>query len=369
MNIPFAGTLLGWAARHFGCVELLSSFQQASVQRALLVLTTGIGDAIFSTATFDSVRKAFPKADIRLFCRAGWSELFADDPRINDVIPYFGKFRRWVRTITCLRTFAPDVVIILHGNDPDILPLCALSGARHVVRIPTGGTRYPELLSNRERAEDANPLPNIHYVDNRVRILDTLGIPVLSRTPEMHLSLERKNRVAAELRERFQGRPYWVLHLHAANTYKSLPLAQAKELITAALQKFPALDVVLSGGAKDRLELCSLLPPDAAKRVWVAAGVLSLADMAACLAGAQLVLAPDTGILHLAAALDRRVIGLFSPTSPDSVGPRATTAPVTALSQPQTCSPCSQKKCPYRPATCMTQFSANVLIPAMEKML
>ncbi len=48
---------------------------------------------------------------------------------------------------------------------------------------------------------------------------------------------------------------------------------------------------------------------------------LPLPELAALLAGARLVIAADSGTLHLAAALDTRVVGLFGPTDPARNGP------------------------------------------------
>ena len=378
MNLPFAAPLLAAWARWYARKqpqEPLEQLQLQEVQRVLLVVTTGIGDAIFSSVVFPSVRQALPQADIRLFCREGWRGLFAADPNLNGIIGYAGKFRRLFSTLRTLRAFRPDLTLILHGNDPDIIPLCVLAGSRFTVRIPTSGTAFTDLLANRNRPEDANTLPGLHYVDNRVRILDTVGIPIRTRAPSMTLDADLQQRVSTRLAQHFQGKPYWVLHIHAANPYKSLPLHIARDVVAQALIRFPEFGIVLSGGPENAADLRTLIPLDTtdtanpSHRILVIAGAFSLAESAACLAQARAVVAPDTGILHLAAALDRPVVGLFAPTTPALVGPRAPTAPVITLTQPLTCDPCLQKKCPHRPVLCMEQFSATEILDALAKQL
>lgn len=373
MDIPFADTLLDWyvhrAAKRTP-VRPLAELNLAQVKRVLLVLTTGIGDAIFSSAVFASLRHAMPQAEIALFCRQGWCDLFAGDPCLDVVIPYPGKFRAFFHTLDRLRSFGPDLTVILHGNDPDVIPLCYLAGSRFIVRIPTTGTRFVELLSNLHRPEDAATLPGLHYVDNRVRILDTLGVPVLSRAPAMYLDPSRVERVKRLLVERFRGRSYWVLHVHAADLYKTLPESLVRNLIAEALRAFPDYDLVLTGGVDNRAALQAMLPcGDYSERVFVAAGDFSLADTAACLVGAAAIVGPDTGVLHLAAALDRPVIGLYAPTKAALVGPRTPSCQPQVIEKQLTCDPCLQKKCHHRPVKCMAQFSADEVLVALSRSL
>lgn len=372
MDIPFAETLLATYVSHRARgkpVAALQDFKPERVQRILLTLTTGIGDAIFSSAIFPSIRAAFPQARIALFCRTGWRPLFAAAPDLDEVITYPGKFRQFFGTLKNLRQFRPDLSLVLHGNDPDIIPLLYLAGSRFILRIPTEGTRFGYLLSNRARQEDAQPHPQLHYVDNRLRLLDSLNIPAVTQAPSIHLPQALLKQTRKRLSKSIGERPYWVLHLHGADPFKSVPDSLGRELIAAALERFPEHGLVLSGGPENREALQRLLPIDIAGRIFLAAGAFRLEESAACLACAQVVVAPDTGILHLAAALDRPVIGLYAPTRAALVGPRAASHPPLVLEKPQTCTPCLQKRCPHRPVVCMSQFTTAEILQALTPIL
>src|SRR5204863_1884469 len=181
-----------------------------------------------------------------------------------------------------------------------------------------------ELLANAKRMQDTSTLPGVHYIDNRLRILDTLGIGRTEvagvRAPRVYLRAESRSR-AAEL---VGSGPYWVFHAFAADPYKVWPAGLSRAFLERARAKHPGHAVVLTGAKRERAALELLA--EGIPGVRVIAGRASLVDTAAVLAAARCVVAPDTGMLHLAGALDRPVVGLYAPTFASLVGPRAATA-------------------------------------------
>jgi len=363
MNPPFANALLSFAVsrrlRAGQAVAPLATLDLTTLERVLVVLTTGLGDAVLSTPVFPALRSALPRADLRLFVRASWANLFEADPDLNGVIAYPGKYRRFFATLATLKQFAPQLTIVLHGNDPDILPLAFLAGSRHIVRIPTTGTRWGNLLSNVARREDARTVDGLHYVDNRLRILDTVGIARADRAPRVRLPEGAARRAATAIAARIGAAPYWVYHAFAADPYKCWPMPEARKLLDLALAAHPSHAVILTGAPADRVRLEALVAGLPRARVAVVADRLSLAESAGALQGARCVIGPDTGMLHLAAALDLPVIGLYAPTFATLVGPISRNAPALTLQKPQTCDPCIDKRCPHVPNHCMRQIGAD----------
>jgi ADP-heptose:LPS heptosyltransferase len=139
-------------------------------------------------------------------------------------------------------------------------------------------------------------------------------------------------RVMRSLSARFGARPYWVMHALAADTYKTWPLNSAKALLIRATESHPEYAVALTGSTGDRAALLELAK--GLDRVHVIAGELAIDETAACLSHARCVVAPDTGVLHLAAALGVPVVGLYGATSAALVGPRSTTGEPTILQKP-----------------------------------
>lgn len=106
-----------------------------------------------------------------------------------------------------------------------------------------------------------------------------------------------------------------------------------------------ATHVLLVGGAEDASAIAAVraaAPPGPARFVSLAGGT-DLAALAGLLAGADAVLANDSGVAHLSAALGRPTAVIFASTDPRWTAPRG--AAVRVLAEPPSCAPCFRREC------------------------
>jgi len=88
--------------------------------------------------------------------------------------------------------------------------------------------------------------------------------------------------------------------------------------------------------------------------------------LAALLARARVVVANDSGPMHLAAAVGTPVVAFFGPTDPGRTAPAG--APFRILDRYVFCSPCFLKECPYG-HECMTEIEVEDALRAVEEVL
>ena len=78
-------------------------------------------------------------------------------------------------------------------------------------------------------------------------------------------------------------------------------------------------------------------------------------------------MANDSGLLHVASALNRPVVALYGPTDPDHAPPFSDLARSMSLRLP--CAPCRQRECPLGHHDCMEKMEAGMVWHELQPML
>lgn len=348
----------------------LRFFDPSRVRSILLVLTTGMGDAILSTPAMRAARENFPDSRIVLFTKKLWMDLFAHDPYLDAVIPYYGKYRRFFSTMRALRQENFDLVLVLHGNDPDMIPMAYLSGAPFVLRIPNDTTRFRFLLSNREEGGRDYFLPNAHCIVNRLRVLDLIGAKI--STTRLHLGIDIQSE--RTLSKKLEGwhippdTPLIGVQTTAADLYKMWSGKKYAELTNRLLAEFPRLNVLFTGSKKDIRHVNRILEGVPFKaRTINAAGRITLQESAALMKRFVTFLTPDTGPFHMAVALGVPTLGLFAATAYWSTGAYQDQEMHRAVEKGRTCDPCVTKRC--HESRCMDQIQVDEVFEVLREMV
>ena len=119
----------------------------------------------------------------------------------------------------------------------------------------------------------------------------------------------------------------------------------------------PKAQIVLLGSAKDRA-VCEEIVASAPAVVNLA-GVTSLTQAIALIAQSQAVVSNDSGLLHIASALNRPLVAIYGPTDPDHAPPFSDVA--ASISLRLACAPCRQRECPLGHHDCMQKITAEMV--------
>ncbi|ATP42880.1 lipopolysaccharide heptosyltransferase I [Pseudomonas kermanshahensis] len=312
--------------------------------RVLIIKTSSLGDVIHTLPAITDAAHAIPGIRFDWVVEEGFAEIPSWHPAVDQVIPV--AIRRWRKNIwqtlksgewkafkQRVRARKYDLVIDAQG-------LVKSAWLTRYVKAPVAGLdRYSarEGLASRFYDRRLSVATGQHAVE-RVRQLFALALAY--DLPEgignYGLDLDRLQLPPAA--------PY-VVFLHGTTwATKHWPEAYWRELAERMGRR--KLQVRLPWGnpaEKARAERiaqglnnCQVLPK------------LNLVGVARVLAAAKACVAVDTGLGHLAAALDVPTISLFGPTNPGLTGAYGRAQVHQASDFP--CAPCLQKKCTYKPS-------------------
>ncbi len=127
----------------------------------------------------------------------------------------------------------------------------------------------------------------------------------------------------------------------------------------------PGTRVMLLGGPGDRA-ICAAIADaaDAGDRVRDLAGETTLDEAIALIAAASHVVANDSGLMHVAAALDRPQVALFGSSDPRHTPPLSPRSHVLWLHLD--CSPCFERTCPLGHLDCLVGIAPQQVIDSMQ---
>lgn len=213
----------------------------------------------------------------------------------------------------------------------------------------------------------------VHEGDMFGRLLAPFGIRPEAGALRLSIPVERRAAIAARMESAGLrlGNPIVVIHpgCGAHGWQREWPAERYAGVIDA-LADTRSCAFVITGSAGERAlaeETAALCRAPS----WVAAGEISLLDLAALVAEASVVVCGNTGIVHLSEAVGTPVVAIHGPTDPARWGPRDPRSRTIKGNLP--CSPCltlgfeyacSGRQCMETVGTAEVAVAASALIDA-----
>lgn len=289
-----------------------------------------IGDLAFSLPLLKALKDAHPGARIHSVLKPPLGELLEGSPLVDAIIPKPGDLSGKLELALSLRRHRYDLLVCLARSEEAML-LTALSRAR----TRAGFARFPWDLA----LDVKEAVVGHNCWKNNARLLEGLGIP---RTAESYVGL-----LSVGADETGLDLPQRYVVISAGASARRLVKAWDEDKfarLAVRIHERWSLTPVLVGAGDTRQsnELISrgiaALSPNGAVPVCDLTGRLGLRGLASLLKGAELFVGIDSGVMHLASAVDIPVVALFGPTDPELVGPQNERSAVVRLDLP--CSPC-----------------------------
>lgn len=335
--------------------------------RILIVKPSAFGDVVHSLPFLAALRQTYPKARVGWVISRACAGLLEGRPDVDDLYLFerkrWGGFRNLTRNLREMRAFAGklraekfDLVVDLQGLFRSAL-LARMTGAPR--RVGFAGARELGWIFYTDRVRVADP--EMHAVDRYLLVAEHLGLAI-ERPVRFNVAVPEGAR--ARMKEALaavnaEGRPVAALIPGSQWPSKRWPAELFAEL-AGRLEERGFAPVFL--GSPDDVPLVERIRGMRHEPAASLAGKTTIPELTAALAESAVVVANDSGPMHLAVALGRPVVALYGPTSPGRTGPYGGRATVLQSARP--CAPCYDAEC--EDVECMREITVERVLDAVS---
>jgi heptosyltransferase-2 len=343
--------------------ENIKKLPRDGIDKILIRGTNWIGDAILTLPAVNSIRATYPQAYIGMLVKPWVADIYRLFSAVDEVIIYENKFDTPLgvfRLARMLKGKNYDAAILLQNAiEAAIISLAARISLRAGYDSDARGLL---LTHSVHRTEE---IKKVHQIDYYLEMVKALGCVPIDR--EMHLEAKINPLDAQDiLREFIPDTEKKIIGIAPGATYGPAKrwLSDRFAEVADKLNEHLSSQAILLGGKAD-WKVAQEVQRLAQTKLINLSGKTTLREAIYLISQCHLFISNDSGLMHIAGALNIPTIALFGSTNP------ATTAPVGNKSiivrKEVSCSPCLKETCPtdFR---CMKQISVEDVFVAAQNL-
>jgi heptosyltransferase II len=334
------------------------------MKKILIIAPAWVGDAIMAQPLYRRLHQRHPGLILDVLAPAWTRPLHARMPEVSESFdtPFgHGELKlgtRWTLARQMKKRGYDQVIVLPNSLKSALLPL--FSGIKTRTGW-VGESRYG--LLNDTRVLDPLALPQM--VERFAALAEDADQPITRPVPFPHLVVNDQDRAASAAKLDFDtSKPMIALCPGAEyGPAKRWPGSHMAALAQTMLNR--GFQVCIFGSNKDREIADEILA--GAPKVIDYCGKTSLAEAIDMMSLARAVVSNDSGLMHVAAALERPLVAIYGSSSPEFTPPLSANAKIVTLDLE--CSPCFERVCPLKHMNCLNQLGPDKVLIALDQLL
>lgn len=303
-----------WLFRFFfkkGTAEF-NPLDGTKINKVIILRPDRIGDSICSFPLIDSLRRKFPNMKISIFASPKNFGLIKNDPRFDKIFIYRRNILLDIREVLHIRRQRYDAVIDLLGDDSVTTLVLSQLCVPGRPRLGIGKKRFAKYYDFNHHIEIGCP---DHIIDINLNLLKAFGIEEVSTDGHAPPHIGRDAETLAEefingLRGDDPDRVLVGYNLSMRGVNRDWGFEKSRELIRRIVDDFGGVQVILISAPPDRHKGDRLIRNFNHSVTQVPAN-LNLIEVAAIIERLDLLISPDTSLIHIARSFKVPVIGLY----------------------------------------------------------
>jgi len=342
----------------------IKKLPREGIDKILIRGTNWIGDAILTLPAVAAIRATYPQAHMAVLVKPWVADIYGLFSIIDEVIIYENKFDTPTgvfRLARMLKGKKFDAAILLQNAiEAAIIVLAAGIPLRAGYDSDARGI----LLTHRvHRTEE---IRKVHQIDYYLEMVKALGCVSVDR--EMHLESKINPLDAQDILRKFiPETKKTIIGIAPGATYGPAKRWFPDRFAAVAdkLNEYFSSQGILLGGKAD-CEVAQEVQKLARTKLINLAGITTLREAIYLISQCHLFISNDSGLMHIAGALNIPTIALFGSTNPVTTAPAGNQSVI--VRREVSCSPCLKETCPtdFR---CMKLISVEDVLTAAQKLL
>lgn len=326
----------------------------------LIIRFSSIGDIVLTTPVIRCLKKQVPDAEIHFLTKESFAAIVESNPYVDKVHLLS---HSWELMVEEIKIEEYDYIIDLHHN-LRTLRLKKELGIKSFVfdKINIKKWIYTNLKWNL--------MPDLHIVDRYMKTVESFGVK--NDNEGLDYFIPAKDEVKQKDIPASHHAGYIGIVIGAAHFTKKMPVDKLKELCSKIDHP-----IVLLGGKEDAENGRQIASADPVK-IYNACGKFNLNESADLVRRSKLIITHDTGLMHIAAGLKKKIISVWGNTVPEfGMYPYYGNSTPMAIGtkfeiKGLRCRPCSKigyEKCPKGHFKCMKQISTDAIVASVKQLL
>lgn len=333
--------------------------------KILIIRLSSLGDIVLSSPLIRALKKELPDAEIDFMVKKPFADLVRHNPNLNHIISV--DTNELEDTKEYLRKSSYDWVIDIQQTSRSIQLRSYIPGARITGYSKQKAHRW--LLISLKQDYYRRPVKQVS--ERYFEAVANLNIPFDKGGTEVFIPEEISANIQQRLSEEIPGDKKIICYCpgaaHATKSWTQQGFIDTIKKMHGADSDYTA---VLLGSKAER-KLCDTIALKVEVPLVNLAGETSLLEAAAILEKSALVVANDSGLLHLAESQGTPVIGIYGPTVMQ-FGFYPISENSMVIEKELSCRPCSKMgtaTCPKGHHRCMKDISSDEVMEAMHEVL
>jgi ADP-heptose:LPS heptosyltransferase len=323
--------------------------------KILFLRFSSIGDIVLTSPAIRCARQQINDAEIHYATKKAYYSIVESNPYVDKIHLLGDNLIEFVKELQAEKF---DLIIDLHNNQRTFLIKFLLGVKSH---------SFPKLNFKKWlfTSFKIDKLPDIHIVDRYLEPLKKMG--VINDGKGLDYFISDKDEVDVSSEFGFDENKYIAFVIGAKFTTKQLPVEKLASVCNGI--KVP---VVLLGGPEDIKRAEAIMHLINSKHVINACGKYNLNQSASVVKKAAVVVTHDTGLMHIAAAFQKKIVSIWGNTVPQlGMYPYVSEEKSKMIEVANLkCRPCSKighNKCPKGHFDCMQKINDSEVVGAVEQ--